>query len=152
VCLAPAGLLGISVGGLSLLFTTPFTSRIGLLGQSLTGVLPGSSLGASLGNVLDQVGDFARQAKKGHGKAPTDADPSPLPTPVPAPLPAPPAPAEQSGGSSVSANSHNHHKGGGSHAVLSGALLVLYLRPLALARLARSSGYSRSFRPLVLPG
>jgi hypothetical protein len=71
---------------------------------------------------------------------------------VPAPPPAPPAPAEQSSGSSVSTGSHNHHKGGSSHAVLAGALLVLFLRPLAFARLASSSGFSRSFRPLALPG
>src|SRR6266511_1156835 len=78
--------------------------------------------------------------------------PPPMPTPVPAPPTPPPAPAEQSSGSSISGGSHNHHKGGSSHAVLGGRLLVLYLRPLALARLASFSGFSRSFRPLALPG
>jgi hypothetical protein len=95
---------------------------------------------------------LTQQATKDADEPPTGAGSPPLPTPVPGPPPAPPAPAEQSSGSSVSIGFHNHLKGGSWYAVLGGALLVLYLRPLVLARLGRSSGLSRSYRPLALPG
>jgi len=154
VCPAPAGTLTSGVAGLSLLIASPLGGGLGLLEHSLfTGVLPKVGLRASLDDVLGHVRALARQVKQASDKPPAGADPRALPTPVPAPPPpAPPAPAEQSSGSSISVGSHNHHKGGSSHAVLGGGLLVLYLRPLALARLAGFSGYSRSFRPLALPG
>ena len=142
-----------ATGALGLLLTTQLTDtgkfdllRHGLLG----GALSRSSLTAGLSSVIASVRDLARQANQRQGDHPSGADP-PLPTPVPAPMPAPPSP-EQSTGSFVPAGSHGHHKGGSSYAVLTGALLVLYLRPLLLARLARSTEYWRSVRPLALPG
>jgi hypothetical protein len=153
MCLAPVGPLTAGVAGLGLLITTPLPGGFALLGHGLMATaLPGSGLRLGLSDVIEHVRDLAQQAKKLPGKTPNGTDPSPLPTPMPAPPPAPPAPAEQSGGSSVSTGSHNHHKGGSSHAVLGGALLVLYLRPLGLSRMASASGFSRSFRPLALPG
>jgi len=137
----------------ALLISTPLTGSFALLSQGLmTTALPGSGFRLALGDVIAHVRDLARQAKKLPGEAPSGTDPPTMPTPVPAPPPPPPAPAEQSSGSSIWGGSHNHHKGGSSHAVLGGRLLVLYLRPLALARLASFSGFSRSFRPLALPG
>ncbi|HZD74024.1 MAG TPA: hypothetical protein VE776_09110 [Actinomycetota bacterium] len=147
VCPSPSG-----VGGLGLLIAAPFGGGFGLHGLIDSG-LSGSGLGESLGDVVEHTPDLARQAQSMPGETPSGGDPSPLPTPDPAPPPpAPPAPAEQSSGSSVSTSSHTHHRGGSSYAILGGVLLVLFLRPLALFRLASSSGFSRSFRPLVLPG
>jgi hypothetical protein len=137
---------------LGLLISAPLSGGLGLLSHSLMSTaLPGSGLRAGIGDVIEHVRDLARQAKGGPTQTPAGGNSPPLPTPAPAP-PAPPAPSEQSGGSSVSSGSHGHHKGGNSYALVAGALLVLFLRPLALARLTRSSGYSRAFRPLVLPG
>ena len=153
MCLAPVGPLTTGVAGLGLLITTPLPGGFTLLGHGLIAtVLPGSGLRLGLSDVIEHVRDLARQAKTLPGKTPNGTDPSPLPAPMPAPPPAPPAPAEQSSGSSVSTGSHNHHKGGSSHAILGGALLVFYLRPLGLSRMASASGFSRSFRPLALPG
>ena len=158
VCPAPLGPPAVtgmtSMTNLSLLFGAPLRGGLGLLSHSLLSTaLPGSDLRAGIGDVIDHVRNLARQAKGTPAQAPAGSDsPAPaLPTPAPAP-PAPPTPSEQSSGSSVSSGSHGHHKGGSYSAVLAGALLVLFLRPLALARLTHSSGYSRSFRPLVLPG
>ncbi|HZD71610.1 MAG TPA: hypothetical protein VFA45_22685 [Actinomycetes bacterium] len=140
-----------SPSDLGLLIAAPFGGGFGL--QNLIGSgLSGSGLGASLGEVIEHVRDLGGQAKSVPSETPSGADPSPLPKPDPAPPPAPPAPAEQSSGSSVSASFHTHHKGGSSYAILGGMLFVLFLRPLALSRLASSSGFSRSFRPLALPG
>ena len=153
MCLAPVGPLTTGVAGLGLLITTPLPGGFTLLGHGLIATaLPGSGLRLGLSDVIEHVRDLARQAKTLPGKTPNGTDPSPLPAPMPAPPPAPPAPAEQSSGSSVSTGSHNHHKGGSSHAILGGALLVFYLRPLGLSRMASASGFSRSFRPLALPG
>jgi hypothetical protein len=137
---------------LGLLLSAPLQGGFGLLSHSLLSTaLPGSGLRDGIGDVIEHVRNLARQAKGTPAQAPAGSNAPALPTPAPAP-PAPPAPSEQSSGSSVSSSSHGHHKGGNSYAVVAGALLVLFLRPLALARLTHSSGYSRSFRPLVLPG
>jgi hypothetical protein len=138
---------------LVLLIKSPLAGGLGLLSQSLLpSGLPGSvDLRAGLDEVIQHVRDLAEQAKSLPTPAPAGSDTPSLPTPAPAP-PAPPAPQEQSNGSSVSGSSHSHHKGGHAYAIVAGALLVLCLRPLALSRLTRSSGYSRSFRPLALPG
>ncbi|HEX8861256.1 MAG TPA: hypothetical protein VGC06_19605, partial [Actinomycetes bacterium] len=137
---------------LGLLFRAPLQGGLGLFSHSLLSTaLPGSGLRAGIDDVIEHVRDLARQAKGTPAQTPAGSGSPALPTPAPAP-PAPPAPPEQSSGSSVSSGSHGHHKGGSYSAVLAGALLVLFLRPLALARLSHSSGYSRSFRPLVLPG
>ena len=140
-------------GALGLLLTSQLTET-GKLNLLRHGLLPGalsrSSLRASLRSVIASVRELARQANQRQGDHPSGADP-PLPTPVPAPMPTPPTP-EQSTGSFVPGGSHGHHKGSSSYAILTGALLVLFLRPLLLARLARSTEYWRSVRPLALPG
>jgi hypothetical protein len=152
VCMVP-GAAG-TAGTLGLLLSTQLTDagRLNLLRHGLLPVALGrTGLRASLRSVIATVRDLARQATNQHqSDHPSGADP-PLPTPGPAPMPTPPTP-EQSSGSFVQGGSHGHHKGGGSYAILAGVLLVLCLRPLLLARLARSTEYWRSVRPLALPG
>jgi len=151
-CIVPGTQLAASVSELTLLVASPLAgvaSPITLLGQGLTNAISTSGLQDSLSDVIEHVRDLAGDSQKTPDKHHGGTEPR-VPTPVPAPLP--PAPAEQSSGSSVSVGSHGHNKGGSSYVILTGALLVLYLRPLVLARLGRSNGCSRAFRPLALPG
>jgi len=131
-------------------------------GLAVARALQWSAPGSSLSTMLEHVRDLAEQGDK-PSQVPSGV-PSSLPAPVPAPMPAPvplptslpPLPTEQGGGgggSSFSGGSHGHGKGGGGgDAVLGGVLMVFFLRPLAVSRRLRSSGYSRSLQPLALPG
>ncbi len=130
-------------------------------GLAVARAISWTSPGSSLTDVLEQVGNLAghtgRDERQRSGAPPL---PAPLPASVPAPVPLPTSlptlPTEQGGGSgsgsSIGSGSHGHGKGGGSYAVLGGIPLVVFLRPLGVSRRLRSSGYSRSLQPLVLPG
>jgi hypothetical protein len=114
-----------------------------------------STPASGLSAVLQHVRNLADRATDDSGGGP-DQMPPPMPAPVPLPTSLPTAPTEQGGsggGSSISSGSHGHGgKGGGAQAVLGGALLVLFLSPLGMARRLNSSAWSRSLRPLALPG